>query len=123
MVSAEKEKAFAKVSAYQMKGFPLRNIGFSAYIGKELIDGKRNLRLFPQARRMEMLNLPAAPNAEWQPIAGCLLNRKSSWALLPIRSHITRIILMKKRNTSLPESFPMRGFPVLVRVKGLAFAV
>ena len=41
MVSAEKEKLFAKGSAYQMKKLsPLRNIRFSAYIGKELIDGK-----------------------------------------------------------------------------------
>ena len=73
---------------------------------------------YSQARRMEMLNLPAAPNAEWQPIAGCLPNRKSSWALLPIRSHITRIILMKKRNTSLPGIFSDEGISVLVRVKG-----
>lgn len=35
----------------------------------------------------------------------------------------TQIILMKKRNTSLLESFPMRGFPVLVREKGQAFAI
>ena len=31
---------------------------------------EKNLRLFLQARRMETLNLPAVPNAEWQPIAG-----------------------------------------------------
>ena len=37
--------------------------------------------------------------------------------------HITRIILMKKRNTGLAGIyFPMRGFPVLVREKGQAFA-
>ena len=123
MVSAEKEKLFAKVSAYQMKSFPASKHQFFSIYRKGAYRWKRNLRLFPQARRMETLNLPTVPNAEWQHIAGCLPNRKSSWALLPIRLHITRIILMKKRNTSLPESFPMRGFPVLVRVKGLAFAV
>ena len=41
MVSAEKEKLFAKgVRIPDEKLSPLRNVSFSAYIGKELIDGK-----------------------------------------------------------------------------------
>ncbi len=49
MVLAEKEKLFCKgVRIPDEKLSPLRNISFSAYIGKELIDGKETYGYSPK---------------------------------------------------------------------------
>ena len=108
---SRKGKAFCKrCSAIpDEKLSPLRNISFFSIYRKGAYRWKRNLRLFLQARRMETLNLPTAPNAEWHILQGVYRTGRAAGLFLPIRSHITRIILMKKRNTSLPESFSDEG--------------